>query len=583
MISLVIRILKRVYLVLWVLVKTIISKYRCGDRPAINTSVLNGPTGLDIYHTCILDALNEPVPKLCFGANELKPMEGSATCTHVHGTCGSDVKPGMYHYGPATPYLIPQIARGCEHNEHVSVRNRAVFVKPTEAKPELVGAIRKFVGKWRKEIYGNQRRRVPCMSYDAWSSRYPGPKRDMLAEGRRVDEAGVADKVFELSAFVKQESILKNETFDPRLIQGRTPEYNSVIGPWMFTASKVLSDVWGISESKFNQDPGRKFKPVTYASGMTREQLGLWHTESMEFLDRLPGETVVVENDFSRFDRTLGVELLNIEMDAYKWFFRLPAKTLRYLQQQFKTSGRTKKGKIKYKCEGTRKSGDQNTSVGNTIINGVVNLYLVCQALDISDPTLVPMRGVFLGDDGYMLMKRHDADRVMQIAQDYYCSLGLKAKCRRVLLHEAEFCSSIFVPTQDGYILTPKPGRLMAKLFYSQKRLKPTKQAAWARGNVLGLINDVAHVPWLNVVFRHVLECTADVNALYDRQKLHQHRFYAERQHRPCGSSFEYYANRYGVERWLIEDFCSWYGDRKPVWQCFLSHPLLRIVHEVDV
>jgi len=44
------------------------------------------------------------------------------------------------------------------------------------------------------------------------------------------------------------------------------------------------------------------------------------------------------------------------------------------LYQQFSTKGYGQQG-LKYVVEGTRKSGDPNTSLGNTIINGLTHLF----------------------------------------------------------------------------------------------------------------------------------------------------------------------------------------------------------------
>jgi hypothetical protein len=92
------------------------------------------------------------------------------------------------------------------------------------------------------------------------------------------------------------------------------------------------------------------------------------------------------ENDYTQFDSTISSHALKAEFDIYDAFgvkcCKLPmlnnpminwAKYV--LNSQLYTIGYDGFGNL-YELEGNRKSGDPNTSCGNTIVNGLANAYV---------------------------------------------------------------------------------------------------------------------------------------------------------------------------------------------------------------
>lgn len=549
----------------------------------MNYSVLNGPTGVGPEMICVAPPPPECVPKICLGElRQLKEMDETCTCRGEVTTCTHDKKDGLHLYGPATAYLIPQIAKGCACNEYIGVRNRVVFKKPNEATRGMLERLNSFFESTKRTVFGDQKRKCEIMTDQGWLKYVPSKKREMYKEGMSQLHKG-KDVDYKIKAFIKQEAILKNEPFDPRIIQGRDVVYNCVIGPTILTASKILSASWSVfnNRCKYVYDEFA-FPVATYASGYTRNKLGLWHQRSMEFLTAFSSDIVVYENDFSRWDRTVCSELIELEFKVYKWFFKLPAKVQRGLKAQLKNLGYTRHG-VKYTSEGTRKSGDQNTSVGNTILNALIHLFIFCEASGITDPSKLPIRSIFLGDDGYILCDRKLAAKALKISKQIYLELGLKAKARIAELHEAEFCSSIFVPVNGTYILAPKPGRILCKTFYSRKKLNFKKQQQWVKGICQGFLGDVSVFPWLVVLFRSILARTTHVKAWRDPDKFHQYTFRSESVVKADWESVDYLCRRYSISVSDLKEVTNWIANHVIDYNSYIAHPILASIHEVDV
>jgi hypothetical protein len=390
-------------------------------------------------------------------------------------------------------------------------------------------------------------------------------------------------------AFTKMEKILKAIAFDPRLIQGRNERYTAVVGPTLWTAGKILASVWGPEDLDcvYSADDGHKCKQLFYATGLAAEDYGAWYDGAMQDLtEHFPEEDIVVmENDFSRFDSTIGVELLGIERSVYQWMFHMPPKISRALQSQDRTEGYTKHG-VHYRRTGGRHSGDANTSVGNTILNAGAALWIASEALGCH-PKDVPMRGIFGGDDSYILMPRAVAEIVYAAAPGRFRALGLRPKTKLVSRWMGEFYSAVFVPTAEGTVLLPKPGRVLAKSFYAKKPYAGNKARGWAKAVAEDRLMDVGTFPWVRILLKHVTAQTAEVQRYHDRSELsrQQYKKHARRSHKPNPDTWDFIWRRYKITPPEFKEFERWFelqalqlGET-----FFVAHDLLRKVHVVDV
>lgn len=332
----------------------------------------------------------------------------------------------------------------------------------------------------------------------------------------------------------------------PRLIQAAKPEFNVTCGPELYSVGEHLKENWNGVTSR-----------IFYPSGSDAFRIGAWfHTNYS------PGD-VMLDNDAKTFDASVTIPVLEAEM---KWleYEQVNQRARNAVRLSWQTEGYTKHWK--YRIKGGRKSGDQHTSSGNTFLN--VAMHLHCFTLIVQKHTGWPWRAAFhqtlthvriiaLGDDIFVIFKPPVA-----FIQDYkselirlMTTLGFAVKpVFSKLLHEVGFCSGLFMPCiverVPSYILTPKPGRLMYKLGFTDPCGRPVDVKAHMRGVALGLSPICSWHPILGPYIKMLLRVTmgSPVIALgsykYDIYKLNGHHVVAD--HR----SFEFLDLRYGWDHY---------------------------------
>jgi hypothetical protein len=159
--------------------------------------------------------------------------------------------------------------------------------------------------------------------------------------------------------------------------------------------------------------------------------------------------------DHSKFDAHVGVELLRLEHNFYKSCF--PPEEQRELHQllswQITNKGYTKNN-THYKTRGTRMSGDQNTGLGNSIINyALLRDYVAahgwraCYYVD--------------GDDSVVIVEGD-----VTPTATYFAQFGMNTKLETVTKHfrRIDFCQTR--PVFDGvqWRMVRNPWRMIARI-----------------------------------------------------------------------------------------------------------------------
>jgi hypothetical protein len=108
-------------------------------------------------------------------------------------------------------------------------------------------------------------------------------------------------------------------------------------------------------------------------------------------------------------------------------------------------------------------------------------------------------------------------------------------------LWDAEFCSALFWPCNDGYVLGPKIGRLMPKMGFSLKMLTPTQ----VNGVFVGYKYNANHVPLLNDFIAHHI--TEDVAAIREQYKINNSKI-----HKMTEESIYFFEQRYSTSYYHI-------------------------------
>ena len=253
-----------------------------------------------------------------------------------------------------------------------------------------------------------------------------------VAGADAYEEHGVTPKDAYLQTFVKAEklNVSAKEDPDPRVIQPRTPKYCYALGRYIKAA-----------EHSIYQAIDRMMGGKTVMKGLNADKRGqaflaAWN----QFVD-----PVAVGLDASRFDQHVSRALLEFEHSVYNSMFRDPElKALLKMQLVNKGFVRCEDGNIKYTVDGSRMSGDMNTSLGNVL--------LMCLMVDgfLSEAAL-NARLLNDGDDCVLIMEHKDLWK-LDALPSYFTQLGMIMKVEEAVstLEEIEFCQSHPVEITPG-------------------------------------------------------------------------------------------------------------------------------------
>jgi hypothetical protein len=384
-------------------------------------------------------------------------------------------------------------------------------------------------------VKNNIQRILPIKSYstmtqESWLDSLPGQKRKQKEQGViNNNQSGVLlSKFTEVKAFMKIEPLNRKEKdipdeqqpIDPRLISGRHAEYDVIGGPIIKRIAKIISSIWSYCDNNIIKAVYKRFPGVTFFStGHNKISIGNWFSKHVEM-----GNAHWYNTDYKRFDASTQRYLLELEADIYASFMDDPSFKA-WLSAQFETHGvielKDMKDvfKLRYGCNGTRKSGDQNTSVGNTLINTLVQIYALSKqypnVLDLLEHERIAF--LVLGDDTVIVV--HESDNVKPIDMNRHLqiitNLGLQIEMEKRSQHDVSFCSSYFVPAivngNETYILTQKLGRNLSRAYTTPINYTKNTLGGWLKSNAYAFAADYRHIPSMHTYHQ----------AVYDTYKHH--------------------------------------------------------------
>jgi hypothetical protein len=492
---------------------------------------------------------------------KLAPLKEGASLAE-NGNAEITAPKDFFQIGVGFSDHIPVVPLNCENNEKIALNNRALM--KTDAPVKLMwDRIIDFISDLGTA-------EVIPLTFEEWNSNFPlGRRKEHEVARQQLEDEGINYQDVLRNLFIKMESYNKgtlegSENFDPRAIQGTSHKANVALGPWMAGFNKYLKKLFSPQSH------------VCYASGMTGEEVGTWMKDALEEID----DPIFFWSDFSRFDATQGSGAFRFERRMYEFCgLKKDMEARAVFLAQKKTKGYSKH--FKYQVPYTRKSGDPNTSCGNSLINGATS-FQTCLDLGLNN-----FKSIVLGDDLLTIMSQKELmkqrienfsplwngdldmyyrvkrslgvkenlrlkylfqkislEQRMEVFCDDYAmymkSYGFKAKCgwsRR--LCDAEFCSALFWPVGDTYVLGPKIGRLMPKMGFCLKMLLKTQ----IQGVYKGYEYMANHVPILSEFIQwHLDKTTTDVYILNPYSLRNSER------HQMDDQTIEFFEERYGVD-----------------------------------
>jgi hypothetical protein len=309
-----------------------------------------------------------------------------------------------------------------------------------------------------------------------WLQKWPAHKRHAIARSKWLDRVR-PDWVL---------NMVKIENSSERPSKPRCIQYY----PNLATQAKFGPEFQALQKAytKVYQELGDGVK-ITFASGMNAKELGLWMERA---LGRCRGKYHIFESDGKTWDGMLSRAHHDLKMFCYSFMdddFR------DFVEQGFDVGGlgRYNEGRLKYRLRGTIKSGHNDTTLGNSLVNaGVAYESMVGMGLNGS---------ILVAGDDLIIVVDGDFDE-HELARRC-ASHGIMPEYRKFDdVQDITFISGMWFPTKDGLVFTPKPGRLLARLFWTTKPPAKRKRQLYNDSIALGLMPVCGGLPVIGAFLR---------------------------------------------------------------------------------
>ncbi len=309
------------------------------------------------------------------------------------------------------------------------VNGQRVMVRPHRPDPVLVG---KLLGPSRSQLLRRAGTATPWTREQFLAPLSGSKLARYTVAADSVEALDIEKKDAYLQTFVKAEklNVTAKSDPDPRVIQPRSARYCYAVGLYIKGC-----------EHRIYKAIDRMFGQKTVMKGLNADQRGMaFHKVWSSFTD-----PVAIGLDASRFDQHVSRALLEFEHSVYNAMYNEP-ELARLLTMQLVNKGfvRAVDGTIKYTVEGSRMSGDMNTSLGNVLLMCLmVHAYLQDK----------PFRSALLndGDDCVVIVERGDATALDDLP-DWFLQLGMIMKVEPAVdvLEEIEFCQAHPIEVTPG-------------------------------------------------------------------------------------------------------------------------------------
>lgn len=425
------------------------------------------------------------------------PIRPDATIEQADvAECSDDRSRPTHHLVGPQLMPTPTILASNATNEYVGATRR---VAPDGLPTMDEGEFAKF-SAWAHEHYSTifHKKTVRPMPYEAWASRFSAATRSALDAARAMWRDGVdcTRESMLIKFFTKMElgfkpvDALGATATKPRIISSASPYYNCIVGPYVAAVQVSLK---------------RTHHRAVRLGEFLREKIGSWFGRHIQWR--------ALECDFSTFDATQHAKLRHLIIDLWQANHTMPknVSVLMHKRADEKRGYGTHGTKIK--VPGTMASGDPDTYIGNTVLNILVQTYAytVATGQTVAE-ALKNYTIIAAGDDSLSFDRLRRAS--VETMERTISALGMSAK---FVQHNdpsdtlVSFCSSYFMPVNGTWFLSPKPGRILAKLPWVSGA--PSKcSLAQLRGNALGIWASVQYTPFAREYVARILNLTRGIN-----------------------------------------------------------------------
>jgi len=221
---------------------------------------------------------------------------------------------------------------------------------------------------------------------------------------------------------------------------------------------------------------------VTFASAMDSVALGTWLSD---VLTDLPHGAWYHERDGKNWDSTISAAHIALKLAVYE----AHSSGLREFAERCVDvvgSLRSISGVLKYRVRGTTKSGHNDTTLGNSLINAFVTYEAMVRC---------GLRGdiIVAGDD---LLAVIDTDFELDALRDCESAFGIIPVSRKFHHYsQVSFISGVWFRSGASFLFTPKPGRLLSRLYWTTSPPSRRQFNDWKYSVFMGLWPVCRHLP----------------------------------------------------------------------------------------
>jgi len=228
-----------------------------------------------------------------------------------------------------------------------------------------------------------------------------------------------------LGSFVKFEK--QDTTKAPRIINPRTARYNLCLARYLKHAEKLYFKAINVAFGSRT--------PATVIKGYNADQSARIIRQKWDLFE----QPVCVGLDATKFDMHVSVRALEYEHSFYKSLFPGDELLKKLLSWQLVNSGvaRLPDGKVEFAVEGTRSSGDINTSLGNCLLMcAMVHAYASFVGVDVELANN--------GDDCVVFMEQKDEANFIAKLDAWFALRGFRMQTEPSVyeFEGVEFCQS---------------------------------------------------------------------------------------------------------------------------------------------
>lgn len=469
-------------------------------------------------------------------------------CVKV-GQCGATA------VGPV--FGMSWVARSCQCNgvNALVLRHGAPAPPVTTKFGDFSAAIHDFVVH-----YGN----VAPEVYDGWLDKWPAEKRAAIIKSTQLDAA----KPHVLKTFIKREGGHARPR-KGRLIQGYGTLHAQELCAREFAVyQKGLTAMFGVG--------GYELRPgvfVTFGSGMSATDICDWARRGIA---RCVGMPVFYERDGKNWDSTMQRPHHDLKL---KFARAVSAQLANFMDRSYKCTGVARFGtgheavRLVYRLEGTVKSGHNDTSSSNSLINAAISAE-VFSRLGLRASVIVA------GDDMLAIV---DGDFDVKTVVGEEAKFGIVPEAAKFYdINDVTFISACFLAQGEDLVFVPVLGRLLLRLWWTTK--PPKKHVDdYMHGVACGLLPAVGGVALYRDLVSIGLKRSVvahDRMVAFCRERWRHSAFYGVAQ---GGDGFESaLAVRYGCSVKDIREFAKFLRGL-PAQPSFANHPLADAIISRDV